>query len=104
MWWNWGFFGMSFLWWIFWVILIVAFFAMVTPVPRREAKRTRVSALDILQRRYAAGELSTAEYEERKAVLLRDRELPTSAPPKTTTTTTTTERPVPPVPPVPQPH
>jgi putative membrane protein len=98
MWWSWSFFGMNFLWWLFWIILIIAFFGMVTPVSRREHRRTRVSALDILQRRYAAGELSTAEYEERRAVLLRDRELPRSAPPATATS----DRAVPPGPTVPQ--
>jgi putative membrane protein len=103
MWWSGSFFGMSFLWWLFWIILIVAFFAMVTPVPRRHARRTRVSALDILQRRYAAGELSTAEYEERRAILLRDRELPPTAPAQRAATTTS-ERPVPPRPTVPQPQ
>jgi putative membrane protein len=99
MWWSGSFFGMTFLWWLFWVILIVAFFSIVTPVPRREAKRTRVSPLDILQRRYAAGELSTEEYEQRRAILLRDRELPKHA----AASTTTTDR-VPPGPAVPQPQ
>jgi putative membrane protein len=73
-WWGWTFAGMSFLWWLFWVILIVAFFALATPVPRRQA-RHRLGPFEILQRRYAAGEISTAEYEERKALLLRDRDL-----------------------------
>ncbi|MEZ4995277.1 MAG: SHOCT domain-containing protein [Saprospiraceae bacterium] len=31
------------------------------------------SALDMLQKRYAAGEISTEEYEERKAVLEKER-------------------------------
>jgi len=101
MWWSWTFFGMNFLWWLFWVFLIVAFFTMVTPVSRREFKRTRPSALDILQRRYAAGELSTAEYEERRAVLLRDRELPTKT---LSQTTTPSERAAPRGPTVPQPQ
>lgn len=102
MWWSWSFFGMSYLWWLVWIVLIVAFFTTVTPVSRREARRSRLSPLDILQRRYAAGELSTAEYEERKAVLLRDRELP--AAPVGRPTTTASERPVPPGPTVPQPQ
>lgn len=75
MWWSWSWFGMSFLWWIFWVLLIIGFFAFLTPVPRSQVPRARLTPLEILQRRYASGELTTAEYEERKQRLLQDREL-----------------------------
>ena len=44
---------------------------MFTPVPKQQAKQ-RGTALDVLQRRYATGEISTEEYEERRAVLTRD--------------------------------
>ena len=64
-----SFWGMHMFWWLFWVLLIVSFFGVATPVPRSRAKLT---PLDILQRRYAAGEVSTAEYEERKEKLTRD--------------------------------
>jgi putative membrane protein len=57
-------------WWLFWVVVIVAFFSLLTPVPK---SRVRQRPLDILQRRYAAGEISSEEYEERKAKLLRDQ-------------------------------
>ncbi|MFZ5862340.1 MAG: SHOCT domain-containing protein [Nitrospirota bacterium] len=66
---GWGFFGMHVFWWLFWIVLILAFFSLLTPVPRHKARET---PLQILQRRYAAGELSTQEYEERKARLERD--------------------------------
>lgn len=65
------FLGMHLLWWLFWVVLIVAFVSLFTPVPKQEAKR-RDTPLDILQRRYAAGEISTEEYEQRRAGLARD--------------------------------
>ena len=68
---GWWFFGMHFFWWLFWVVLIVTLLTTVTPVPKRRAKSGE-RALDILQRRYAAGELTTQEYEERKLVLERD--------------------------------
>ena len=55
--------------WFFWILLIVLFFLFLTPVPRRDVARLRQTPLEILQRRYAAGEISTAEYEERKARL-----------------------------------
>ena len=65
------FLGMHLLWWLFWVVVIVAFVSLFTPVPKQEAKR-RDTPLDILQRRYAAGEISTEEYEQRRAGLGRD--------------------------------
>ena len=63
--------GMGFGWMgvLFWIVLIVLFFGLATPVPRSRAKQT---PLEILQRRYAAGEISTSEYEERKEKLTRD--------------------------------
>lgn len=64
------FWGMHLFWWLFWIVLFVAFFSLLTPVPRR---RVRETPLEVLQRRYAAGEISTAEYEERKTRLTKDR-------------------------------
>lgn len=72
----WWFFGMHFFWWLFWIALVVTAFATVTPVPKNQMKSGE-RALDILRRRYAAGQVSTEEYERRKAVLERDE--PTSA-------------------------
>lgn len=74
-----GLFGMHMLWWLFWILLLVSFFSFVTPVPRKKARLNRLTPLDILQRRYAAGEITTEDYEERKARLERD------APPITAT-------------------
>lgn len=66
---GWGFLGMHVFWWLFWIVLILALFGLFEPVPRR---RVRETPLQVLQRRYAAGELSTQEYEERKVRLERD--------------------------------
>ena len=66
---GWSYWGMTVWWWLFWVLLIVAFFSVLTPVPRRRARKT---PLEILQARYAAGEVTTEEYEERKARLRQD--------------------------------
>lgn len=63
------FWGMHFFWWLFWVMLITMFFGLMTPVPRH---RAREMPLQILQRRLAAGEVSSEDYEERKAKLERD--------------------------------
>ena len=64
------FWGMHGLWWLFWLILLVLLFTVAPPVPKRSPRRE--TPLDILQRRYAAGELSTEEYEQRRAVLERE--------------------------------
>ncbi|MFZ5875451.1 MAG: SHOCT domain-containing protein [Nitrospirota bacterium] len=66
---GWGFLGMHVFWWLFWVVLILALFGLFEPVPRRKMRET---PLQVLQRRYAAGEISTQEYEERKQRLERD--------------------------------
>lgn len=67
-----GFWGMHLFWWLFWVVLIVLFFGTLTPVPRHKLRET---PLQILQRRYAAGEISTEEYEDRKTRIERDAPL-----------------------------
>lgn len=81
------FFGMHLLWWLFWLALLLLIFGVATPVPRKRWREYReLNPLLLLQRRYAAGEISTAEYEERKAILQRDHapgmlhEDPASAP------------------------
>lgn len=67
------FWGMHMFWWIFWVILIVLFFGLLMPSQRKKTHAYRETPLEVLQRRYAAGEISTEEYEERKERLARDR-------------------------------
>lgn len=68
--------GMHWFWWIFWGLVIVGVIWMVARTqqeagpPEHPARET---PLDILQRRYAEGEISTEEYEERKERLARDR-------------------------------
>ena len=64
-----SFWGMHFFWWLFWLAAIMLLFSPITPV---STGRRRESPLQVLQRRYAAGEVSTAEYEERKTTLERD--------------------------------
>jgi putative membrane protein len=72
MYWGWGFWGMNIVWWLFWIVAIAVFFSLATPVPRSRWRERRETPLDVLQRRYAAGELTTAEYDERRARLLGD--------------------------------
>jgi len=69
---GWGFWGMHAFWWLFWIAVIVVMFSLGTPASRR---RRRETPLELLQRRYATGEISTEEYEERKAKLEHDAKL-----------------------------
>lgn len=64
---GWSLWGMHVFWWLFWIVVIVVLFSPITPVSRG---RRRETPLEVLQRRYAAGEISTEEYEERKAKLI----------------------------------
>jgi putative membrane protein len=50
------------------------FFSFMMPV-RRTTYRQMQSPLQLLQRRYAAGEITSEEYEERRTKLLRDANL-----------------------------
>jgi putative membrane protein len=63
--------GMHGYWWIFWIFLWILFFSFLMPV-RRTTYRQMQSPLQLLQRRYAAGEITGEEYEERRTKLLRD--------------------------------
>ena len=53
------------------IIIVNGAFTTYTPIPKAHL-RTGERALDILRRRYAAGQVSTEEYERRKVVLERD--------------------------------
>jgi putative membrane protein len=63
--------GMHAYWWVFWFLLWILFLSFMVPV-RRITYRQMQSPLQLLQRRYAAGEITSEEYEERRTKLLRD--------------------------------
>jgi len=65
------FWGMHAYWWFFWVFLWILFFSFLMPV-RRASYQVMQSPLQLLQKRYAAGEITKEEYEERRSVLMRD--------------------------------
>jgi len=65
------FWGMHWFWWFFWILLWMLFFSFMMPV-RRGTYLQMQSPLQLLQRRYAAGEITSEEYEERRTKLLRD--------------------------------
>lgn len=72
------FWGMHLIWWLFWIGFIVLFLALIEPIPRKRARVLRMrreTPLDMLQRRYAGGELTTDQYEERRVALERDADV-----------------------------
>lgn len=54
--------------WIFWVVAIFIIIALVWSYigKRKDTEGSGPSALDILKRRYARGEISKEEFEEKK--------------------------------------
>ncbi len=65
-----SYWGMHLIWWILWILFLVWIFATPYSVPGQ--KRKKEDPFEILKRRYAAGEIDTQEYEERKKILERD--------------------------------
>ncbi|WP_416208517.1 SHOCT domain-containing protein [Fodinibius sp.] len=60
--------------WIWWILIILAFVLIVFNIPGHESRsNTNESALEILDKRYAQGEIEREEYEERKNVLQNRR-------------------------------
>ncbi len=66
--------GMHAYWWFFWILIWLVFFSFFTPM-RRVAYRKMQSPLQLLQQRYAAGEITSEEYEERRTKLARDSKM-----------------------------
>lgn len=65
------FWGMHLIWWFFWILIIVVLFGWFEPVPKRRIRS--VSPLGILQKRFASGEITKEEYEERKSMIKKDQ-------------------------------
>ncbi len=70
------FLGMHLFWWLLWMIILSSFFWMVIPVSRKRAREMRglggtvqETPLTVLQHRYAAGEITTQQYEDQKSRL-----------------------------------
>lgn len=61
------FWGMHLLWWIFWVILVIWIFATPYNIPGQRTKND--TPLDILKKRFAKGEITKEEFEEKKKFL-----------------------------------
>ena len=72
------FFGMHLVWWVFWIILMFGLFGWFEPVPKRRVRRD--APLEILKRRFASGEITEDEYQEKKRVLEEDAVTPAVQP------------------------
>jgi putative membrane protein len=59
--------GMHFIWWFIWMGLL--FWIFFTPWSIPGERRQKDSPLDILQKRFASGEISKEEYLEQKKIL-----------------------------------
>ncbi len=64
------FWGMHWVWWFLWVIMLFWIFALPYDIPGQRRKKD--SPLDILRKRFAAGEIQTEEYNEKKKILETD--------------------------------
>jgi putative membrane protein len=67
---NYGFWGMHFIWWIIWMILI--FWIFLTPWGIPGERRKKDTPLDILKKRFASGEITNEQYAEQKKILETD--------------------------------
>ncbi len=67
MYYNGSFGGMNFIWWFIWMIMIFWIFATPYDIPGQ--RRRKDSPLDILQKRFASGEITTEQYQEMKKAI-----------------------------------
>lgn len=54
------YYGMNIIWWAIWIILLFWIFAMPFEIPGQRHKKD--SAFDLLQKRYANGDITFTEY------------------------------------------
>ncbi len=62
--------GMHFFWWILWVVMLAWIFVVPYDIPFQ--RRGKNSPLDILQRRFASGEINANEYNEKRKIIEND--------------------------------
>ena len=64
---SYQYWGMNIIWWFIWGMLLFWIFALPYDIPGQRKKKD--SPLDILQRRFANGEITKGEYEDKKKTL-----------------------------------
>lgn len=66
---HWSFFGGGFMW-LFWILIIVAIVLLIRSfVGNNSAHTPPDSAMDILKKRFARGEIDEEEFEKRRSKL-----------------------------------
>ncbi len=65
------FWGMDLIWWVIWILLLFWIFAIPYRIPGQRHRPD--SPLEILQRRFASGQISKETYQESKAILEKDK-------------------------------
>lgn len=65
------FWGMHLIWWVIWIVLLIWIFATPYSIPGE--RKMRESPLDVLRKRFAKGEITKEEYEEKKSILRKDQ-------------------------------
>ena len=63
--------GMNLVWWFIWVVLLFWIFATPYDIPGQ--RRRKDGPLDILQKRFASGQITNDEYQEKKKILENER-------------------------------
>ena len=64
---DYSYVGMNIIWWILWIFLLLWIFALPYNIPGQRMRKD--SPLDILQKRFALGEITNEEYLEKKKIL-----------------------------------
>jgi len=64
---NYEFWGMHFGWWILWVVFLLWIFATPYNIPGQKTKKDK--PLDVLDKRFASGEINKQEYQEMKSLM-----------------------------------
>jgi len=67
MFYNQYYWGMHFFWWFVWMMFLIWIFATPYDIPGQ--RRRKESPLDILQKRFAAGQISSDEYSQKRKIL-----------------------------------
>jgi len=64
---NYDFGGMHLIWWLIWLVVLFWVFASPYKIPGQARKKD--SPLYVLKMRFASGEITKEEYEERKKII-----------------------------------
>jgi putative membrane protein len=70
MFYNNNFWGMDIIWWFIW--LVVLFWIFATPYDIPWQQKVKDAPLDLLQKRFASGQITNEEYQESKKILTAD--------------------------------